>query len=87
MKPKIAFSAPLKSPNHPIPSGDREIARNLLKALDLAGFDAFLASESSPTRSDLRGSFSPNAGRRASRKPGGFSICGAATRPALPTCG
>lgn len=45
MKPTIAFYAPLKSPNHPIASGDREIARNLLKALDLAGFDAFLASE------------------------------------------
>ncbi len=45
MKPKIAFYAPLKPPTHPIPSGDREIARNLLDALGLAGFDAFLASE------------------------------------------
>lgn len=42
---RIAFYAPLKPPNHPIPSGDREIARNLLKALALAGFDPFVASE------------------------------------------
>jgi glycosyltransferase involved in cell wall biosynthesis len=42
---RIAFHAPLKPPNHPIPSGDREIARNLLKALALAGFEPFVASE------------------------------------------
>jgi glycosyltransferase involved in cell wall biosynthesis len=42
---RIAFYAPLKPPNHPIPSGDREIARNLMKALALAGFDPFVASE------------------------------------------
>ena len=42
---RIAFYAPLKPPSHPIPSGDREIARNLLKALTLAGFDPFVASE------------------------------------------
>lgn len=42
---RIAFYAPLKPPGHPIPSGDREIARNLLKALALAGFDPFVASE------------------------------------------
>ena len=29
----IAFYAPLKSPDHPTPSGDRQIARNLQKAL------------------------------------------------------
>ncbi len=42
---RIAFYAPLKPPNHPIPSGDREIARNLVKALALSGFDPFVASE------------------------------------------
>ena len=42
---RIALYAPLKPPSHPIPSGDREIARNLLKALALAGFDPFVASE------------------------------------------
>jgi len=36
---RIAFYAPLKSPRYPIPSGDREMARNLLKALE-QGLDA-----------------------------------------------
>ncbi|MEL7466860.1 MAG: glycosyltransferase [Pseudomonadota bacterium] len=35
----------MKSPNHSTPSGDREIARLTLKALDLAGFAPALASE------------------------------------------
>ena len=30
----IAFYAPLKSPSHPTPSGDRQMARNLMKALE-----------------------------------------------------
>ena len=34
----VAFYAPLKSPNHPLPSGDRTMARLLMKALDRAGF-------------------------------------------------
>ncbi len=42
---KIAFYAPLKSPNDPHPSGDREIARLLMRALSKAGFDVSLASE------------------------------------------
>ncbi len=41
----IAFYAPIKPPDHPIPSGDRLIARNLLAAIELAGFDTLLASE------------------------------------------
>ncbi len=41
----VAFYAPLKSPNHPLPSGDRTMARLLMKALDRAGFAPFLASE------------------------------------------
>jgi glycosyltransferase involved in cell wall biosynthesis len=41
---KIAFYAPLKPPDHPIPSGDRQMARMLLSALNVAGYDAFLAS-------------------------------------------
>ncbi len=41
----IAFYAPLKSPNHPLPSGDRTMARLLMKALDRAGFPPLLASE------------------------------------------
>jgi hypothetical protein len=31
--PEIAFYAPLKPPTHPVPSGDREMARNLMQAL------------------------------------------------------
>jgi glycosyltransferase involved in cell wall biosynthesis len=41
---RIAFYAPLKSPDHPIPSGDRRVAQLFLAALRVAGHDAFLAS-------------------------------------------
>ena len=44
-KKPVAFYAPLKSPNHPLPSGDRTMARLLMKALDRAGFPPHLASE------------------------------------------
>ncbi|MFZ1816012.1 MAG: glycosyltransferase family 4 protein [Rhizobiaceae bacterium] len=42
--PRLAFYAPLKPPDHPIPSGDRQMARMLLSALNKAGYEAFLAS-------------------------------------------
>ncbi|MGO4704577.1 glycosyltransferase family 4 protein [Microvirga sp. 2MCAF38] len=41
----VAFYAPLKSPNHPAPSGDRTMARLLMKTLERAGFSPHLASE------------------------------------------
>jgi len=41
----VAFYAPLKSPNHPLPSGDRTMARLLMKALDGAGYAPHLACE------------------------------------------
>jgi glycosyltransferase involved in cell wall biosynthesis len=41
---RIAFYAPLKPPDHPIPSGDRRIARLFLEALRLAGHEPFVAS-------------------------------------------
>jgi len=41
---RIAFYAPLKSPDHPVPSGDRQIARALLRALDDAHHDTLIAS-------------------------------------------
>lgn len=44
-RPRIAFYAPMKSPNHPNPSGDREIARLTQRALSLAGIEPVLASE------------------------------------------
>jgi len=41
---RIAFYAPLKPPDHPVPSGDREIARLFLEALGRAGHEPFVAS-------------------------------------------
>jgi glycosyltransferase involved in cell wall biosynthesis len=41
----LAFYAPLKSPNHGAPSGDRTMARLLMKVLERAGFAPRLASE------------------------------------------
>ncbi|MFH6783082.1 MULTISPECIES: glycosyltransferase family 4 protein [Methylobacterium] len=35
---RVAFYAPLKSPDHPVPSGERTMARLLLRALAAAGF-------------------------------------------------
>ena len=42
---RIAFYAPLKSPRHPAPSGDRRMARLLIAALERAGHTVTLASE------------------------------------------
>ncbi|OCJ09170.1 glycosyl transferase [Rhizobium sp. AC44/96] len=42
---RIAFYAPLKSPNHPVPSGDRLMARLLIRALTLAGHSVEVVSE------------------------------------------
>lgn len=45
MTAKVAFYAPLKSPYHHIPSGDREIARLMMRALRLAAYEVDLISE------------------------------------------
>lgn len=42
---KIAFYAPLKSPKHARPSGDRRLAQLFIKALQQGGWDVELASE------------------------------------------
>ena len=42
---RIAFYAPLKSPDHPVPSGDRLMARQLLACLTRAGHAVTLASD------------------------------------------
>ncbi|KQR69281.1 glycosyltransferase family 4 protein [Rhizobium sp. Leaf341] len=42
---KIAFYAPLKSPHHPTPSGDRLMARLMMQALEQAGHRVSLVSE------------------------------------------
>jgi len=41
---RIAFYAPLKPPDHPVPSGDRQVAQLFLAALRMAGHDALVAS-------------------------------------------
>jgi len=41
---RIAFYAPLKPPDHPIPSGDRRVAQLLFAALRLAGHEPVLVS-------------------------------------------
>jgi glycosyltransferase involved in cell wall biosynthesis len=42
---KVAFYAPLKSPNSAVPSGDRRVARALIQALELKGHKVEIASE------------------------------------------
>jgi glycosyltransferase involved in cell wall biosynthesis len=41
---RIAFYAPLKPPDHPVPSGDRRVAQLFLSALRYAGHEPALAS-------------------------------------------
>jgi glycosyltransferase involved in cell wall biosynthesis len=41
---RVAFYAPLKPPDHPVPSGDRRVGRELMRALQLAGHDVTLAA-------------------------------------------
>ncbi len=40
----VAFYAPLKPPDHPVPSGDRRVARLLMAALERSGYRPVLAS-------------------------------------------
>jgi glycosyltransferase involved in cell wall biosynthesis len=42
---RIAFIAPMKPPDHPVPSGDREMARQLITALGHAGYEVEIASK------------------------------------------
>ncbi|MBB96493.1 MAG: glycosyl transferase family 1 [Rhodobacteraceae bacterium] len=42
---QVAFFAPLKAPTHPVPSGDRQMARNLMALLGAQGAGVILASE------------------------------------------
>ena len=41
---RVAFYAPLKPPDFPIPSGDRTVARLLMRALGAAGHEVEIAS-------------------------------------------
>ncbi len=40
---RIAFYAPMKPPDHPVPSGERETARLFAQALEVAGYEVELA--------------------------------------------
>lgn len=42
---RVAFYAPMKAPTHPVPSGDREMARNLMAAIGARGNPVDLVSE------------------------------------------
>ena len=42
---RIAFYAPMKSPNSAVPSGDRRVARSLIQALEFKGHSVEIASE------------------------------------------
>jgi glycosyltransferase involved in cell wall biosynthesis len=44
MNGPVAFYAPLKPPDHPVPSGDRRMARALMRALAVGGHPVALAS-------------------------------------------
>ncbi|WP_062012861.1 glycosyltransferase family 4 protein [Aureimonas sp. AU4] len=52
LRPPISFYAPLKSPDDPVPSGDRTMARLLLSALERAGFAPEVASRFSAFSGD-----------------------------------
>ena len=41
---RVAFYAPLKPPDHPVPSGDRRVAQQITAALAMAGHDVELAA-------------------------------------------
>lgn len=41
---RVAFYAPMKPPHHPVPSGDRRMARLLISAMGLAGHEVDLAA-------------------------------------------
>ena len=42
---RVWFHAPMKPPTHPVPSGDRRMARLLMRALKAGGHDVVLASK------------------------------------------
>lgn len=66
---RIAFYAPLKAPDDPKPSGDRLIARMLMRALQEAGHDVALASHFRSL--DIGGD--PDRQRRIARLGGVFA--------------
>lgn len=77
----VAFYAPLKSPDDPTPSGDRTVARLLLRALERAGLAPRIASR---LRSfDPRGDAHPEIARRAEAEADALAEALAPAPPAL----
>ena len=72
---RIAFYAPLKPPDHPVPSGDRQVARLLLAALRRAGHEVSLASRLRSLRPARRPAPAAHRRARAGGPPSGW--CGA----------
>lgn len=62
--PRVAFYAPMKPPNHPVPSGDRAFARALMAAIETADTEVSLIS--SIQTHDSKG----NAARQAMLRAG-----------------
>ena len=71
---RIAFYAPLKPPDHPVPSGDRRIARLFIEALRRAGHEPFARLPAAQLRRRRRpaapGAGSPRSGERTAERAG-----------------
>ena len=71
---RVLFHAPMKPPDHPVPSGDRTMARNLMAAFASAGHEVVLASRfrtwdgGSPTRQARLAELGEALARRAVRR-------------------
>ncbi len=71
---RVLFHAPMKPPSHPVPSGDRTMARNLMAALAIAGHEVVLVSRfrtwdgGSPTRQARLAELGEALARRAVRR-------------------
>jgi glycosyltransferase involved in cell wall biosynthesis len=82
---RLAFYAPMKPPGHPAPSGDRRMARLLVRALEEAGHEVELASEfrSREPAGDLarQSAIADEAGREAARLIAAYAALPPADRP------
>jgi len=83
----VAFYAPMKPPDHPQPSGDRTMARNLLAALAAAGFApqiaARLRSHDKTGDQDAQGAMRDAALREAGQLVARWTATPAPDRPRL----
>lgn len=71
---RVGFYAPLKPPDHPVPSGDRLVARLLIEALRLAGHEVQVMSRfrsrdgaGDPIRQARLAALAPRLAQRAAR--------------------